>query len=269
MSKCKTNQRKIKTFKESISQNSYPGRGIVTGFTKNVDKAVFAYFIMGRSISSRNRIFIYDNQELFTSPLDESKIEDPSLIIYQAVKYMDNKVIITNGDHTLTIAQGFSEGKDLHSSLSTRTFEPDPPNFTSRISAVMDLNLHNPHYTLSILKRKLSPAPSHIKTEEITGNKAEICTGEGSGEDSCNRFFFTYGPTEATGHLIHTYQENACPLPAFTGEPRPITIPQSIDQLTEEIWSALDSDNKISLFVTYIDLKSQEKEYRLINKYSK
>ena len=234
---------KINTFDEQVKGNKYPGRGIVVGETADGTKAVAAYFIMGRSANSRNRVFTEKNGEVFTEPFDASKVEDPSLIIYAAIRKFEDHLIVTNGNQTDTIYDGLAAGKCFNKSLQSRCFEPDAPNFTPRISA--QLNFHDDgtfNYKMSILKS---------------------ADAEGS---ACNRYLYNYEPVAGMGHFIHTYECDGNPIPTFQGEPRRIAIPDSIDEFTETIWNALDEDNKISLYVRYTDLVSGEVENRMINK---
>lgn len=233
----------IKTFSEAVEGNSYPGRGIVAGESCDGTKAVIAYFIMGRSENSRNRVFTVKNDSVFTEPFDVSKLEDPSLIIYSAVRSCGNRLIVTNGNQTDTIYDGLKEGRSFYSALATRKFEPDAPNFTPRISAMLEFDEKADFtYSMSILKS---------------------ADAEGS---AGNRYGFNYTPLPGLGHFIHTYECDGNPLPTFQGEPRRIAIPDDIDEFTAEIWNALDADNRISLYVRYTDLVSGEAESRLINK---
>jgi len=234
-----------KTMGEAIKGNSYVGRGVVIGKSASGKYAATAYFIMGRSDNSRNRIFEEKAGEVTIYPFDESKVKDPSLIIYSPVRRYKNCVIVTNGDQTDTIYDGLAIGKDMRESLKTRCFEPDSPNFTPRISGVMELKKDGFFYSLSILK---------------SADK------EGSG---CNRFTFDYFPVSGVGHFIHTYVCDGSPLPTFQGEPERVYIPDEIDDFTRDIWENLDGENKISLFVKYVDLSTGEEENRLINKYAK
>ena len=196
---------------------------------------------MGRSENSRNRVFVKKGNELFTEPFDESRVEDPSLIIYAAVREFEKSLIITNGDQTDTIVEAFENGKCSRHALMKREFEPDAPNFTPRISAVLDFN-GGFTYEMSILK---------------------AADAEGSG---CSRFFFSYPSLSGIGHFIHTYVRDGNPIPTFQGEPERVKTDDSIDSFTDELWNALDKDNKISLYVRYTDLESGEYTDRLINK---
>ena len=230
-----------KTIGERIAGNPYVGRGIVAGLSADGKKACAAYFIMGRSSNSRNRIFTQRNGEVFTEPFDPSKVQDPSLIIYAAVRKHGDKLIVTNGDQTDTIYDGFEAGKCLSGALKTRCFEPDAPNFTPRISAVLNLG-ETFSYQMSILKS---------------------ADAEGT---ACNRYLFSYEPLPGLGHFIHTYVTDGNPIPTFQGEPERVAIPDDIDAFTKDLWTALDEQNKISLYVRYIDLTTGEEENRLINK---
>ena len=234
---------KINTFDEQVKGNKYPGRGIIVGETADGTKAAAAYFIMGRSANSRNRVFTEKNGEVFTEPFDASKVEDPSLIIYAAIRKFENHLIVTNGNQTDTIYDGLVAGKCFNKALQSRCFEPDAPNFTPRISAQLNFNDDATfNYKMSILKS---------------------ADAEGS---ACNRYLYSYEPVAGMGHFIHTYECDGNPIPTFQGEPRRIAIPDSIDEFTETIWNALDEDNKISLYVRYTDLVSGEVENRMINK---
>lgn len=230
-----------KTIGERIAGNPYVGRGIVAGLSADGKKACAAYFIMGRSSNSRNRIFTQRNGEVFTEPFDPSKVQDPSLIIYAAVRRHSDKLIVTNGDQTDTIYDGFEAGKCLSGALKSRCFEPDAPNFTPRISAVLDLG------------EKFSYQMSILKSADAEGT-------------ACNRYLFSYEPLPGLGHFIHTYVTDGNPIPTFQGEPERIAIPDDIDVFTKDLWTALDEQNKISLYVRYIDLTTGEEENRLINK---
>ena len=230
----------IKSIKDTVSGNPYVGRGIVVGKSKS-GKAAVAYFIMGRSNNSRNRIFTERNGEVFTEPFDASKVEDPSLIIYAAIRRYNDKLIETNGDQTDTIYDALKEGKCFSSALKTRKFEPDAPNYTPRISAMLDLS--EPFsYKMSILK-----------SADEKGT-------------ACNRYTFDYESLDGVGHFIHTYVTDGNPIPTFLGEPERVVIPDSIDEFTSDLWDSLDKDNKISLYVRYIDLATGKEENRLINK---
>lgn len=226
-----------------LSNNTYPGRGIVIGKSKDGKKAVTAYFIMGRSNNSRNRVFVEDGEGIRTQAFDSSKLEDPSLIIYAPVKVLGNKTIVTNGDQTDTIYEGMDKQLTFEQSLRSRKFEPDAPNYTPRISGIMHIENNKYNYAMSILKSN-------------NGNP-----------NSCNRYTFAYeNPIEGQGHFIHTYMHDGEILPSFEGEPKLVEIDGDIDEFTNMIWSNLNEDNKVSLFVRFIDIKSGEYETRIINK---
>lgn len=233
---------KINDISELVKGNSYVGRGIVIGKSPDAKKACFAYFIMGRSNNSRNRIFEEKDGAIFTKPFDETKVEDPSLIIYAAVRKYQNKIIVTNGDQTDTVYDGLASGESFSQALSRREFEPDAPNFTPRISGLLTFENGDFSYEMSILK----------SADE-----------KGS---SCSRYTFSYPSLPGVGHFIHTYVCDGNPLPTFEGEPERTAIPDSIDEFTEKLWESLDSENKISLYVSYTDIESGKEETRLINK---
>lgn len=231
--------------KADLQQNSYPGRGIILGKTPDGKHGVCAYFIMGRSQNSRNRIFVEDGDGIRTEAFDPAKLEDPSLIIYAPVRVLGNKTIVTNGDQTDTIYNLMNQQQTFEQSLRTREFEPDAPNYTPRISGIMkitpDVGAYN--YALSILK-------------SADGNP-----------DSCERFTFSYmNPLCGVGHFIHTYQHDETPLPSFSGEPKCVAIPNSMDEFCDLLWSSLNEKNKVSLFVRYIDLISGETKSKILNK---
>ncbi len=231
-----------KPIAERVEGNSYVGRGIVVGKTEDGTKACAAYFIMGRSNNSRNRVFTLRDNALYTEPFDASKVEDPSLIIYAAVRQFENNLIVTNGDQTDTIYDGISAGKTFSAALESREFEPDFPNLTPRISAMLTFGEKDFTYQMSILK----------SADE-----------KGS---ACNRYTFSYPALNGLGHFIHTYVCDGNPIPTFQGEPERVVIPNDINAFTDSLWTALDEDNKISLYVKYIDLTTGEAEERLINK---
>ena len=235
---------KINLFKE-LDSNSYPGRGIVIGRSADGKYAVTAYFIMGRSTNSRNRVFVEDGDGIRTKAFDESKLEDPSLIIYAPVRVLENTTIVTNGDQTDTIYDGLKAGKSFEESLRSRQFEPDAPNYTPRISGIMDIVNGKYTYAISILKSD-------------NGNPEE-----------CNRFTFTYdNPLAGEGHFIHTYMKDGNPLPSFEGEPKFVSIEGDIETFSMKVWNSLNLDNKVSLFVRYIDIATGEIKSRIINKNS-
>lgn len=233
---------KINEIDELIKGNPYVGRGIVLGKSEDGKKAVSAYFIMGRSANSRNRVFVKRDGALFTEPFDASKVEDPSLIIYAALREIDNKLIVTNGDQTDTIYEGIKAGKGFACSLKSRQFEPDAPNLTPRISGMIEFNDGDFTYKMSILKSADS---------------------EGT---ACNRYTFDFASLPGLGHFIHTYVTDGNPIPTFQGEPERVKICNCIDCFTDKLWDALDENNKISLYVRYTDLESGKFEDRLINK---
>ena len=233
---------KINDIGELISGNPYVGRGIVVGKSGDGKNAVSAYFIMGRSANSRNRVFTEKDGAIFTEPFDASKVEDPSLIIYAAVRELDNKLIVTNGDQTDTIYDGVKAGKSFSESLTSRCFEPDAPNLTPRISAMLTFKDGGFSYEMSILK-SIDP--------------------EGS---DCARYTFSYPSKAGLGHFIHTYVTDGNPIPTFQGEPERVQIPDDIDEFTDKLWKALDADNKISLYVRYTSLESGTAVSRMINK---
>ena len=225
-----------------IKGNPYVGRGIVIGKTQDGTKSAIAYFIMGRSENSRNRVFTYKNDVLYTEPFDVSKVQDPSLIIYAAVRNHENQTVVTNGDQTDTIYEFIKKGDSFENALLTREFEPDPPNFTPRISGIVTYDNGDMKYKMSILK----------SLDEV-------------GSD-CQRFTYNYPSKNGLGHFIHTYITDGNPIPTFCGEPERVAIPNNIDELVSDIWENLDKNNKISLYVRYTDLKTNEVEDRIINK---
>lgn len=227
---------------ELIKDNSYVGRGIVIGKSADGKKACSAYFIMGRSANSRNRVFTEKNGAIFTEPFDTSKVEDPSLIIYAAIRQHENKLIVTNGDQTDTIYDGIAAGNSFADALTTREFEPDAPNFTPRISGMVTFADGDFTYDMSILKS---------------------ADAQGS---ACNRYTFSYPALAGLGHFIHTYVCDGNPIPTFQGEPERVCIPNDIDEFTTGLWNALNEDNKISLYVRYTDLATGETDSRMINK---
>lgn len=232
----------IAELSKHLSTNTYPGRGIVIGKSEDGKSAVFAYFIMGRSENSRNRVFTEKDGAVYTEPFDYAKVSDPSLIIYAAIRKIGNKLIVTNGDQTDTIYDFLAKGEDMRAALRTREFEPDSPNFTPRISGVIDFSDGDFSYDMSILKS---------------------ADAEGT---ACNRFFYEYSAISGLGHFIHTYVTDGNPIPTFQGEPERVKIPSDIDVFTKNIWDNLNENNKISLYVSYTDLASGESETRLINK---
>ena len=227
---------------KELQSNSYPGRGIIIGRSADGTKAVTAYFIMGRSENSRNRVFVEDGEGIRTQAFDPAKLEDPSLIIYAPVRVLGNKTIVTNGDQTDTINAALKSGGSFKSALETREFEPDAPNFTPRISGMLTFENKDFTYEMSILK-----------SADAAGS-------------ACNRYTFSYSPLAGLGHFIHTYVCDGNPIPTFQGEPERVAIPNDIDEFTQSLWNALDADNKISLYVRYTDLVTGAEDSRLINK---
>lgn len=235
---------KINDIGELIKDNPYVGRGIVIGKSENKKYAVCAYFIMGRSNNSRNRVFTKKGDDLYTEPYDASKVEDPSLIIYAAVRKTEGGLIVTNGDQTDTVYDGLKNGLSFSDSLKSREFEPDAPNLTPRISGYVTFAEGDFTYEMSILK-----------SADPLGT-------------ACNRYTFSYPSLPGLGHFIHTYVTDGNPIPTFQGEPERVMIPDSIDAFTENLWDNLNTENKISLYVRYTDLVSGEITERLINKNS-
>lgn len=222
-----------------LQQNSYPGRSIVLGKHKDGKHMVIAYFIMGRSINSRNRIFVADGDGLRTQAHDPAKLSDPSLVIYAPVRVLNGVQIVTNGDQTDTIYDFMSQGKTFEEALRTRTFEPDPPIYTPRVSGIIE----NGNYKLSILK-------------SADGNPSSV-----------RRYFFEYtDPIAGQGHFIHTYRCDGNPVPSFEGEPEQVEIDGTLDGFTDAIWESLNEDNKVSLFTRFINLETGEFETRIVNK---
>ncbi len=234
---------KMLSLEQELKENSYPGRGIVIGKSADGTKAVTAYFIMGRSSNSRNRVFVTEGEGIRTEAFDPSKLEDPSLIIYAPVRVLGNKTIVTNGDQTDTIYDGMDKQLTFEQSLRIREFEPDGPNYTPRISGVMHIENATFNYAMSILKSN-------------NGNP-----------EACNRYTFAYeNPVAGEGHFIHTYMHDDNPLPSFEGEPKWVSIPDDIDEFTNLVWTSLNEDNKVSLFVRYIDIATGKYETRIVNK---
>lgn len=232
---------KINDIDNLIKNNPYVGRGIIIGKSEDGANAVVAYFIMGRSSNSRNRIFVENGDEVVINPFDASKVEDPSLIIYSPIKTCDNKLIVTNGNQTDTIYNFLNNNKSFEDALETRSFEPDSPNFTPRISGLLEFKDNNFKYKMSILK----------SIDDI-----------GS---SCSRYTFSYNSINGLGHFIHTYNCDGTPLPSFTGEPERIKIPNNIDSFKNLIWNNLNTENRISLYVRYVNLQNGNIENRLVN----
>ena len=233
----------MKSIAQQLQNNAYPGRGIILGKTPDGTKAVAAYFIMGRSANSRNRIFVEDGQGIRTQAFDPSKLEDPSLIIYAPVRVLGNKTIVTNGDQTDTIFELMDKQMTFEQSLRGREFEPDAPNYTPRISGILHVENGAYSYAMSILKSN-------------NGNPA-----------ACNRFTFAYStPVNGEGHFIHTYMGDGNPLPSFEGEPELVDTMDDIDAYTELLWESLNEENKVSLFVRYISIAYGACETRIVNK---
>ena len=232
----------VKNFGEELKKNSYPGRGIMIGKTADGKCAAIAYFIMGRSVNSRNRVFVEDGEGIRTQAFDPAKLSDPSLVIYAPVRVLGGTTIVTNGDQTDTVYDFLRDGKTFSDALFTRTFEPDAPNYTPRISALVETG-DSFSYQLSILK-----------------------SADGD-PDSVRRFFFDYqNPQNGVGHFLHTYRCDGDPIPSFEGEPEPVAVCSDIDAFTTEIWDGLNADNKVSLFTRFIDLATGKTETRIVNK---
>ena len=231
------------SIEKELQSNSYPGRGIIIGKSADGTKAVTAYFIMGRSENSRNRVFVEEGEGIRTQAIDESKLTDPSLIIYAPVRVLGNKTIVTNGDQTDTIYEGMDKQMTFEQSLRSREFEPDGPNYTPRISRNMQIEIERYNYPISIFKSN-------------NGNP-----------EACNRYTFAYeNPVAGEGHFIHTYKCDGNPLPSFEGEPKLVEIPDDMDAFTDTLWNSLNEDNKVSLFVRYIDIATGKYETRIVNK---
>lgn len=230
--------------KTLLSENTYPGRGIVMGKSADGKNAMFAYFIMGRSENSRNRIFESFEDGMRTKAFDESKLSDPSLIIYNPYRKLGDIDVITNGDQTDTVYDFLKEGKSFEDALNTREFEPDAPNFTPRISGIAEYDFANADfaYKLSILK-------------SANGNP-----------EVCNRFYYSYKPMAGIGHFIHTYKCDGNPIPSFYGEPEEVTLPNTAEELVDLCWSNLNDDNKVSLFVRCVPLDGSDATEIIINK---
>ena len=234
---------KMLSLETELKENAYPGRGIVIGKSKDGTKAVTAYFIMGRSENSRNRVFVEDGEGIRTQAFDPSKLTDPSLIIYAPVRVLGNKTIVTNGDQTDTIYEGMDRQLTFEQSLRSREFEPDAPNYTPRISGVMHIENGNYSYAMSILK------------------------SDNGNPDSCLRYTYAYEKAvPGEGRFIHTYKCDGNPLPSFEGEPKLVDIPDDMDAFTELLWNSLNADNKVSLFVRYIDIATGTYNTKIVNK---
>ena len=233
----------MKSIAEELKGNAYPGRGIIIGRTADGTKAVTAYFIMGRSVNSRNRVFVTEGEGIRTEAFDPSKLSDPSLIIYAPVRVLGNKTIVTNGNQTDTIYDLMDRQQTFEQALRTRGFEPDAPNYTPRISGMLHIENGNYDYTMSILKSN-------------NGDPA-----------SCNRYTYSYSnPKAGEARFIHTYMQDGDPLPSFEGEPKLVDVADDIDTYTNLLWESLNEDNKVSLFVRYIDIKTGAYETRIVNK---
>ena len=234
---------KMLSIEQELKSNSYPGRGIIIGKSPDGKKAVTAYFIMGRSENSRNRVFVEDGEGIRTQAFDPSKLTDPSLIIYAPVRVLGNKTIVTNGDQTDTIYEGMDKQLTFEQSLRSREFEPDGPNYTPRISGVMHIENGNFNYAMSILKSN-------------NGNP-----------DSCNRYTFAYeNPADGEAHFIHTYMHDGNPLPSFEGEPKLVEVLDNMEEFADLLWNSLNEENKVSLFVRYIDIETGNYETKIVNK---
>ena len=234
-----------KSFAETVKGNSYVGRGIVIGMSGDAKKAVSAYFIMGRSVNSRNRVFDKTEDGIIIHAFEPEKLSDPSLVIYSPVRRYRSRLIVTNGDQTDTVYDFLKQNESdraFEDALETREFEPDGPNWTPRISGMLSFGEASFRYKMSILK-----------SADADGT-------------ACNRYTFEYAPLAGLGHFIHTYNCDGNPIPTFTGEPERVEIPDDIDAFTNEIWESLDAENKVSLYVVYTDLESGKEETRIINK---
>ena len=229
--------------KQELSSNTYPGRGIIIGKSEDRRHAVIAYFIMGRSVNSRNRVFETEGEGIRTKAFDPAKLVDPSLVIYFPVRVHEGDVIVTNGDQTDTIYEGMDKQLTFEQSLRSREFEPDGPNYTPRISGVMHIENGNFNYAMSILKSN-------------NGNP-----------DSCNRYTFAYeNPAAGEAHFIHTYMHDGNPLPSFEGEPKLVEALDNMEEFADLLWNSLNEENKVSLFVRYIDIETGNYETKIVNK---
>ena len=234
---------KMLDLSQELKSNAYPGRGIVIGKSKDGKSAVTAYFIMGRSENSRNRVFLEEGRGIRTEAFDPSNLTDPHLIIYAPVRVLGNKLIVTNGDQTDTIYELMDKQYTFEQALRTREFEDDAPNYTPRISGILRFGEEGFNYAMSILKS---------------------ANGDPS---SCQRYTFSYNnPIAGQGHFIHTYMGDGSPLPSFEGEPKLVEISGDIDQFTDMLWTSLNEDNKVSLFVRYVDLETGKEDTRIVNK---
>lgn len=233
----------VRSIEEALSKTDYPGRGIIAGLSKDGQSAVAAYWIMGRSENSRNRIFVEDGESIRTEAFDETKLKDPHLIIYSPVRMLGSETIVTNGDQTDTIYDELKNGGSFYSAVMKRMFEDDNPNFTPRISALLSIDEGKYRYSMSIIKSD-------------------------RGDPSCvERFVFDYdSPRAGTARYIHTYEKNGDPLPSFEGEPEVLYLPDSIDEVTDAVWGSLNYENKISLYVRFINIKTGAFKSRMLNK---
>ena len=237
---------KMLSLEQELKGNAYPGRGIVIGKSEDGKYAVTAYFIMGRSENSRNRVFVTEGEGIRTQAYDPSKLTDPSLIIYAPVRVLGKETIVTNGDQTDTVYEGISKGLTFERSLRSREFEPDAPNYTPRISGILTVAAGKFDYQMSILKSN-------------NGNPA-----------ACNRYTYSYeNPVAGEGHFIHTYMHDGSPLPSFEGEPKLVAIQDDIEIFTQLLWNSLNEENKVSLFVRYIDIQTGKYETKIVNKNEK
>ena len=231
------------SLEQELKKNTYPGRGIVIGKSEDGKKAVIAYFIMGRSANSRNRIFVEEGEGIRTQAFDPAKLEDPSLVIYAPVRVLGNKTIVTNGDQTDTIYEGMDKQLTFEQTLRSREFEPDGPNYTPRISGILHIEDGKYNYAMSILK-----------------------SNNGSPE-GCNRYTFAYeNPAAGEGHFIHTYMHDGNSLPSFEGEPKLVSLPNDMGAFADMLWESLNEENKVSLFVRFIDIATGKYETKIINK---
>lgn len=237
----------INSIKDVIQDDIYIGRGLLTGKSSDDKCLILAYFIMGRSANSQNRVFVKENDFLKILPADDDKVEDPSLIIYYPMKKVDDKYIVTNGDQTDTIYTYLKEGKTYEEALFTRNYEPDAPNFTPRISVIADLSRGSEDFQYGI---------SILKYQERSKEK-------------CNRNFFYYTAQRGTAHMIHTYEGDGNPLPSYCGEPKTISVGNSVDELAKDLWNSLHKDYKVALYTAFINLEDNSVEERIINKYER
>ena len=233
---------KVNTIAKELNSLAYHGRGIIIGKSADGKKAITAYFIMGRSVNSRNRVFVAEGEAMRTKAFDESKMVDPHLIIYYPVRVLGNKTIVTNGDQTDTIYELMDKQMTFEQALRTREFEDDKPNFTPRISGILNFGANDFDYKMSILK-----------SADEKGT-------------ACNRYTFNYAALNGLGHFIHTYNHDGNPIPTFTGEPERVSIPNDIEEFFADIWNNLDENNKISMYVRYTDLVTGEEQVKMINK---